>query len=230
MERARVVAVVVAAGSGARLGGDVPKALRTIGGRPVVAVAVDRALSSPAIDAVVVVSPPGSEDAVREMFAGSSDAVIVVTGGSTRQRSVAAGLDAVGGLVEVVVVHDAARPFASPALFAAVVHAVEAGADAAVPVLPLVDTVKRVQDGTIVGTQPRDGLALAQTPQACRLHLLRDAVARAEASDLDFTDDSGLMEWAGASVRTVDGEPGNVKITTASDLARADELSGAARD
>lgn len=229
MERARVVAVVVAAGSGVRLGGDVPKALRTIGGRPVVAVAVDRALSSPAIDAVVVVSPSGSEDAVRELFAGS-DAVIVVTGGSTRQRSVAAGLDAVGGHVEVVVVHDAARPFASPALFDAVVLAVDSGADAAVPVLSLVDTVKRVRNGTIVGTQPRDGLALAQTPQACRLHLLRDAIVKAEASDLDFTDDSGLMEWAGASVRTVDGEPGNVKITTASDLARADELSGVPRD
>ena len=224
------MAVVVAAGSGARLGGDVPKALRTIGGRPVVAVAVDHALSSPSIDAVVVVAPPGSEDAVREMFAGSSDAVIVVTGGSTRQRSVAAGLDAVGGHVDVVVVHDAARPFASPALFAAVVRVVEAGADAAVPVLPLVDTVKRVQDGTIVGTQARDGLALAQTPQACRLHLFRAAIAKAEASDLDFTDDSGLMEWAGASVRTVDGEPGNVKITTASDLARADELSGVGRE
>jgi 2-C-methyl-D-erythritol 4-phosphate cytidylyltransferase len=229
MERARVVAVVVAAGSGTRLGGDVPKALRTIGGRPVVAVAVDRALASPSIDAVVIVAPPGSEDAVREMFAGSSDPVIVVTGGSTRQRSVAAGLDAVGGHAEVVAVHDAARPFASSALFAAVVHAVEAGADAAVPVLPLVDTVKRVQDGTIVRTEPRDGLALAQTPQACRLDLLRAAIAKAEASDLDFTDDSGLLEWAGASVRTVDGEPGNVKITTASDLARADELSGVER-
>ena len=68
------------------------------------------------------------------------------------------------------------------------------------PVLPLVDTVKRVRDGSIVGTEPRDGLALAQTPQACRVHLLRDAIAKAEASGLDFTDDSGLMEWAGASV------------------------------
>jgi 2-C-methyl-D-erythritol 4-phosphate cytidylyltransferase len=230
MERARVVAVVVAAGSGTRLGGDVPKALRTIGGRPLVAVAVDHALSSPSIDAVVVVSPRGSEDAVREMFAGSSEAVVVVTGGSTRQRSVASGLEAVGAHVEVVVVHDAARPFASPELFTSVVRAVDAGADAAVPVLPLVDTVKRVQDGTIVGTQPRDDLALAQTPQACRLHLLRDAIAKAEASDLDFTDDSGLMEWSGASVRTVDGEPGNVKITTPSDLTRADELSEVGRE
>lgn len=230
MERARVVAVVVAAGSGTRLGGDVPKALRTIGGRPVVAVAVDAALASPSIDAVVVVAPPGAEDALRSMLAGATGSVIVVRGGSTRQRSVAAGLDAVGENVEVVAVHDAARPFASPALFTSVVRAVEAGADAAVPVVSLVDTVKRVRDGSIVGTESRDGLALAQTPQACRLDLLRVAIANAEASSLDFTDDSGLMEWAGASVRTVDGEPGNVKITTASDLTRADELAGTGRE
>jgi 2-C-methyl-D-erythritol 4-phosphate cytidylyltransferase len=230
MERARVVAVVVAAGSGTRLGGDVPKALRTIGGRPVVAVAVDRALASPSIDAVVVVAPARSEDALRRTFADASGSVIVVPGGATRQRSVAAGLDAVGDHVEVVAVHDAARPFASAALFTAVVEAVLAGADAAVPVVPLVDTVKRVRDGSIVGTEPRDGLALAQTPQACRLDLLRAAIAKAEASSLDFTDDSGLMEWAGASVRTVDGEPENVKITTASDLARADELAGTRRE
>jgi 2-C-methyl-D-erythritol 4-phosphate cytidylyltransferase len=225
MERARVVAVVVAAGSGSRLGGDVPKALRMIGGRPVVEVAVERALASASIDAVVVVVPPGSEDVVRELFATADGSVVVVAGGSTRQRSVAAGLAALGDDVDVVAVHDAARPFASPALFTTVVEAVQAGADAAVPVMPLVDTVKRVHEGSIVGTEPREGLALAQTPQACRADLLRAAIANADASDLDFTDDSGLMEWAGASVRTVDGEPANVKITTASDLARADELS-----
>ncbi len=135
------------------------------------------ALASPTIDAVVVVAPPGSEDALRGMFAEVSGSVIVVTGGSTRQRSVAAGLDAVGDHVEVVAVHDAARPFASPALFTSVVRAVQAGADAAVPVVSLVDTVKRVRDGSIVGTEPRDGLALAQTPQACRLDLLRAAIA-----------------------------------------------------
>jgi 2-C-methyl-D-erythritol 4-phosphate cytidylyltransferase / 2-C-methyl-D-erythritol 2,4-cyclodiphosphate synthase len=229
MERARVVAVVVAAGSGSRVGGDVPKALRTIGGRPVVAVAVERALASPAIDAVVVVAPPGSEAAVRELFAGAEGSVMVVAGGSTRQRSVAAGLDAVGDHVEIVAVHDAARPFASPALFTAVVEAVRAGADAAVPVVSLVDTVARVHEGSIVGTEPRDGLALAQTPQACRVELLRAAIAKAEASDVVFTDDSGVMSWAGASVRAVDGEPANVKITTASDLSRADELSGDGR-
>lgn len=227
MEGAWAVAVVVAAGSGTRLGGNGPKALLTIGGRPLVAIAVERALTSPSIDGVVVAAPPGFEATVREVLASSAGSIVVVTGGATRQRSVAAGLGAVDALTDVVVTHDAARPFASPELFTAVVDAVLAGADAAVPVLLLVDTVKRVRDGSIVGTEPRDALALAQTPQACRVQLLRDGLAKAEESGLDFTDDAGLLEWAGASVRTVAGEPGNFKITTALDLARADEILGA---
>lgn len=221
--------MVVAAGSGTRLGRG-PKALLTIGGRPLVAVAVERALTAPSIAGVVVVAPPGYEDRVRESLASVAGSSVVVTGGETRQGSVAAGLNAVDAQVDVVVVHDAARPFASADLFTAVVDSVLAGADAAVPVLPLVDTVKHVRDGSIVGTEPRDGLALAQTPQACRIELLRDALAKAEESGLDFTDDAGLLEWAGATVRTVPGEPGNFKITTALDLARADSILGGGRD
>lgn len=225
MQEARAVAVVVAAGSGVRLGRRDPKALLTIGGRAMVAIAVEHALSSPSIVAVVVVAPPGFEDRVREAVASiDGSSVIVVTGGATRQRSVEAGIRAVDAGVDVVVVHDAARPFASSELFSAVVESVVAGADAAVPVLPLVDTVKRIRDGSIVGTEPRDGLALAQTPQACRIELLRDGLAKAEESGLDFTDDAGLLEWAGASIRTVAGDPGNFKVTTPSDLARADGI------
>jgi 2-C-methyl-D-erythritol 4-phosphate cytidylyltransferase len=230
MERARAIAVIVAAGSGSRLGGHEPKALLTIGGRPLVAMAVERALASPSIASVVVAAPAGFEARVRELLAPHAASSVVVTGGATRQRSVAAGLTAIEAQVHVVVVHDAARPFASPELFTAVVDAVMAGADAAAPVLPLVDTVKRVRDGSIIGTEPRDDLALAQTPQACRTELLRDGLAKAEESGLDFTDDAGLLEWVGVSVRTVSGEPGNFKVTTPSDLARADEILGAGRD
>ncbi len=174
-------------------------------------------------------APPGFEDRVREALVPIAGSIVVVTGGSTRQRSVAAGLEAIDADVEVVVVHDAARPFASADLFTAVVDAVLAGADAAVPVLPLVDTVKRVRDGSIVGTEPREELSLAQTPQGCRLELLRAGLAKAEESGLDLTDDAGLLEWMGASVRTVAGEPGNFKITTAQDITRADEILGAER-
>ncbi len=230
MEGARAVAVIVAAGSGTRLGHNEPKALLMIGGRPLVAVAVERALASRSIAGVVVVAPPGFEGKVREVLAPSAGSCVIVSGGATRQRSVAAGLNAVDAQADVVVVHDAARPFASAELFTAVVDAVVAGADAAVPVLPLVDTVKRVRDGSIVGTEPRDELALAQTPQACRIELLRLGLAKAEESGVEFTDDAGLLEWMGASVRTVAGEQGNFKITTALDLARADAVLGATHD
>jgi len=229
MGAAGAVAVIVAAGSGTRLGGREPKALLTIGGRPVVVLAVERALASPSI-ARVVVAPSGYEDAVRDALGGITLSAVVVTGGATRQRSVAAGVDAVDADVDVIVVHDAARPFASSALFEAVVGPVRAGADAAVPVLPLVDTVKRVRDGSIVGTEPRDELAFAQTPQACRAQLLRDGLAKADEAGLDFTDDAGLLEWAGASIRTVPGEPGNFKITTKEDLVRADRIVGYRRE
>jgi 2-C-methyl-D-erythritol 4-phosphate cytidylyltransferase len=226
MEAADAVAVIVAAGSGTRLGGSEPKALVTIRGRPLVALSVERALASPSIAGVVVVAPSGYEDAVRDALGTTAGSAVVVTGGATRQRSVAAGMDAVDVGADVVAVHDAARPFASAALFEAVVEAVRTGADAAVPVLPLVDTVKRVRDGSIVGTEPRDQLALAQTPQGCRAQLLRGGLAKAEEAGLDFTDDAGLLEWAGASIRTVAGEAENFKITTPEDLARADRLLG----
>ncbi len=230
MESARAVAVVVAAGSGTRLGGDGPKALHTIGGRSMVAVAVERALASPSISGVVVAAPHGFEERVREVLDTVIGSIVVVTGGSTRQRSVAAALREVEMSASIVAVHDAARPFASAELFSAVVGAVLAGADAAVPVLPLVDTVKRVRNGAIVGTEPREELAFAQTPQACRADLLRDGLEKAEESGLDFTDDAGLLEWMGASVRSVPGEPWNFKVTTAQDLARADEILGGERE
>jgi 2-C-methyl-D-erythritol 4-phosphate cytidylyltransferase len=182
------------------------------------------------ISSVIVAAPPGLESQVREACASLAGSVVVVTGGDTRQRSVASAMDAVDAGADVVVVHDAARPFASAGVFAAVVEAVRAGADAAVPVLPLVDTVKRIRDGSIVGTEPRDELALAQTPQACRAQLLRDALAKADEAGLDFTDDAGLLEWAGASIRTVAGEPRNFKVTTPEDLARADRILGDRRE
>lgn len=187
-----------------------------------VRVAVDAALASPAITGVVVAAPPGFEDRVIDALAHTAAPVIVVSGGKTRQASVALALLVVDTEVSIVAIHDAARPFAPPTLFTAVVEAVEAGAGAAVPVVQLVDTVKRVQDGIVVATEPRDHLTLAQTPQACRAALLRDAHKKAEEARLDFTDDAGLLEWAGVVVHTVAGDPGNFKITTALDLARAE--------
>lgn len=218
------VAIVLAAGSGERLGSPVPKAFIGLGGRPILARAVAAALGSPVVDAVVVAAPPGSEDlahAVLEPFGTHA----VVTGGSTRQASVRAALEVVPGTARVVVCHDAARPLATPGLFSAVVAALEErGADGAVPVVPVADTIKRVRDGVVVATEPREELALAQTPQAFRAAALLDAHARAAGSGLGFTDDAATLEWAGYRVVTVDGEPSNFKITTIEDLRRAERL------
>ncbi len=220
------VAIVLAAGTGERLGPSVPKAFVGLGGRPILARSVGAAMGSGAIDAVVVAAPAGSEDlahAILEPFGTHA----VVTGGTTRQASVRAALGMVPDGTRIVVCHDAARPLASPGLFSAVVAALEArGADGAIPVLPVVDTVKRVRDGMVVATEPRWGLALAQTPQAFLASALRDAHARAAEARIEVTDDAASLEWAGYRVVTVEGEPSNFKITTAEDLARAERVVG----
>jgi 2-C-methyl-D-erythritol 4-phosphate cytidylyltransferase/2-C-methyl-D-erythritol 2,4-cyclodiphosphate synthase len=124
--------------------------------------------------------------------------------------------------VEIVAVHDAARPFAPPDLFSRVLEAVEDGAVGAVPVLGVTDTVLRVRGGVVEGAEPRDELALGQTPQAFRTSVLREAHAKAEATGASFSDDASLLRWAGFDVRAIPGDPANVKITTLADLAQAD--------
>jgi len=229
MRRAHASAVVVAAGAGSRLGAGEPKALLEIGGRAMVSVAVGAVVSCTAIEEVVVAAPPGFEGAVAAAVAGLGSAIRVVPGGPTRQASVAAALAAVDPEAQIVVVHDAARPFASSGLFEAVVDTVASGADAAIPLLQLTDTVKRVRNGEVVGTEPRDELGLAQTPQGARAGVLRNALEQAAVARVEFTDDAALLEWAGATVRVVPGEAGNFKITTLLDLLRADELLGGGR-
>lgn len=218
----RAVAIVAAAGSGERLGMPSPKAFVSLGGRPILARAVETALACPAIGIVIVAAPPGAED-LAHAIVEPLGAHAVVTGGATRQASIRAALAAVPADAPVVVCHDAARALATPALFAAVVEALE-GWDGVVPVVPVPDTVKRVQGERVVGTEPREGLALAQTPQAFVAAALREAHERARTAGLEATDDAALLEWAGYRVRAVPGEGTNLKITTAEDLARAEIL------
>jgi 2-C-methyl-D-erythritol 4-phosphate cytidylyltransferase len=151
----------------------------------------------------------------------------VVTGGATRAESVRSGLAAVPADAEVIVVHDAARPLASPALFAAVIDAVDGGADGAVPGLPPSDTIKAVDEsGLVTDTLDRATLVAVQTPQAFRAAALRRAHQNAPSG---ATDDAMLVEAQGGSVRVVPGEPGNLKITEPDDLGAAERLL-AARD
>jgi len=140
--------------------------------------------------------------------------VRTVAGGATRSDSVRAGLGSVPDGVEIVVVHDAARPLATPALFERVIDAVRAGADAAVPAVAIPDTVKRVRDGHVVETVPRDDLVAVQTPQAFR----RAALDHAHTGNGIETDDAALVEAAGGKVVIVPGEPRNLKLTHADDL------------
>ncbi len=199
---AEVWCVVVAAGSGTRFGG--PKHLADLRGRSVLQRSVD--VASRAADGVVVVLTPGSETAVE-----GADAV--VAGGDSRSASVANGLAAVPDGADVVLVHDAARPLASDALFARVVDAVKGGADAAVPVIAVVDTIREVDGGTV----DRDRLRAVQTPQGFRAVALRAVHDRGGLA----TDDASLVEEDGGRVVLVEGERANLKITEPADLAVA---------
>jgi 2-C-methyl-D-erythritol 4-phosphate cytidylyltransferase len=207
--------IVVAAGSGSRFGR--AKQYERLGERRVLDWGLEaaRAVS----EGVVLVVPPDS--------AGRREPGVdaVVPGGSTRSASVRAGLAAVPGDAEIVLVHDAARPLASIALFEAVIAAVRDGADAAVPGIAVANTVKRVVADQVVETVDRAGLVEVQTPQGFRASALRVA----HADDPDATDDAGLVEATGGAVRIVEGEPTNIKLTHPHDLAiaRALVLEGA---
>ena len=154
--------------------------------------------------------------------------VVVVTGGASRQASVLLALQAVPPETSVVAIHDAARPFAPPDLFTAVIDAVSEGTPGAVPVAPVTDTVKQVVDGQVVGTLDRERLALAQTPQAFDVGALRSAHRRAADAGAVLTDDASALEHEGIAVAAIPGDPNNVKITTLFDLANADARMGGA--
>ena len=205
----RTWAIVVAAGGGTRFGA--AKQFARLGSASVLDRAVGTARA--VCDGVVVVLPADAT------WAGASD-VQVAVGGSTRSDSVRAGLALVPEDVDIVIVHDAARPLASRALFDLVVQKVEHGADGAVPGVPVSDTVKRVKDGRVVETVPRDGLVAVQTPQAFRADALR-AAHRIGAVD---TDDAALVEADGGVVVVVAGERNNLKLTVAEDLELAQAL------
>lgn len=214
----QVWVVVVAAGAGTRFGR--PKQFEVLGGRRVVDRAVEAARS--VADGVVLVLPdaPGGSPPA-EGFPGAD---AVVAGGDTRSASVRAGLAAVPEAAGVVVIHDAARPLAGPALFRSVVDAVRRGADGALPGVAPSDTVKRVGAGGVVEeTLDRSRLVLVQTPQAFRAGPIRAA----HAAGGEATDDAALVEAGGGRVVVVPGDPRNIKLTGPADLAVAEALLAA---
>ena len=218
-----VAAVVVAAGRGLRAGGGAPKQYRPMLG----GTAIERSLATfSGHDGIALVQPvihPDDQDVFRRSSAAFR-LLAPVFGGATRQDSVRSGLEALAAhKPDIVLIHDAARPFASASLISrAIVAAAKNGA--AVPVLPVADTVKTVDaNGVVTGTLDRSLLRAVQTPQAFGFAAIVDAHRRAlQAARDDFTDDAALAEWAGMSVATFAGEAGNIKLTTPEDFLRAE--------
>jgi 2-C-methyl-D-erythritol 4-phosphate cytidylyltransferase len=225
--RGDVAVLVPAAGLGVRLGPGGPKALRLLGGEPLLVHAVRRLSSAPSVGCVVVAAPADAVDSVTAMLAGvASVPLLVVAGGATRQLSVSAALAVVPADFQIVLVHDAARALTPPELVERVAAAVREGHGAVIPVLPVVDTIKQVDgDGVVLGTVDRSVLRAVQTPQGFRRTVL--VAAHAAAVD-DLTDDAGLAEKLGEAVRTVPGDEAALKITRPLDLALAELLLAAA--
>jgi len=226
---AQVAAVVVAAGQGVRAGGDLPKQFRRIAGETLLEHALAAFAGLPAVTLVQPVIRRSDLALVRQLTSGMN-VLEPVAGGTTRQASVLAGLEALAPQSpDIVLVHDAARPFASAQLIARAIKAAEL-TGAAIPSLPATDTVKRVnKDGRVEATLDRSSIHLVQTPQAFAFPALLAAHRRAatEGRD-DFTDDAALAEWAGMKVSVFAGEPGNIKFTTPEDFARAEMNQAAA--
>jgi len=213
-----VWAVLAAAGRGERLDVDRPKAFAPLRGRPLLAESLERLEASGWIESIVVVAPADWEEPVILLAEelGCGKVVASVAGGETRADSVRIGVAEVGEDASVILVHDAARPLLPDEVVERLLVALNEGWDGAVPGLPVVDTVKRVQDGAVVETLPRSELVTVQTPQAFVAAVLRAALGGDVASASDC---ASLVEARGGRVKVVDGDPRLVKVTTAEDLA-----------
>jgi len=219
----KVAAVVVAAGRGLRVGGDLPKQYRDVLGEPVIRSSLALFARHDAISFVQPVIHP-DDAALFQAASAGLDLLPPVDGGALRQASVRAGLEALRAHApDLVLVHDAARPFASHALVTRAIAAARASR-AAVPVIGVADTVKTVDAaGCVTDTIDRARVRLVQTPQAFGFAALLEAHRRAQAAGRDdFSDDAALAEWAGVKVGTFEGEAGNVKLTTDEDFTRAE--------
>jgi len=228
----RTAALVLAAGRGERLGHRLPKGFVPLAGRPLLLHALAALEAVAEIERVVPVLPAGAFGRYRAALSGAGPAgawrklAEPVAGGRERQDSMRAGLAALPAGVELVAVHDAARPLVgADAVRRVIAAARETGA--AILALPVRDTIKRVRDGRIVETPPRAECWAAQTPQVFRVEILREALARADAAGRLATDDAELVEALGVAVRIVAGEPGNLKITGPEDLWLAERILAA---
>jgi 2-C-methyl-D-erythritol 4-phosphate cytidylyltransferase / 2-C-methyl-D-erythritol 2,4-cyclodiphosphate synthase len=225
----RTAAILVAAGRGLRAGAGGPKQYRSIGGQTVIARAMAAFSTHPE---VAVVQPVVNPDDIAMFNAAVSGLrhESPVNGGATRQASVLAGLEALApSRPDVVLIHDAARPFVAAAVISRAIEAAQRSG-AAIPVIPVTDTIKLVDEaGAIAATPERAKLRIAQTPQAFRFETILDAHRRAARDGLtEFTDDAAIAEWAGLTVATFEGDAANMKLTTPEDFVREEARLAAA--
>lgn len=216
-------AIIAAGGGGSRLGGPVPKFEMELEGRPLVSYSLEVFEQSPGIESIVLVVPVDRVPAWSEAGLrgrGVSKLTATVAGGATRRQSVAAGLAALEARDGVVLVHDAARPLVTVDLVERACR-IPDGADGLVAAVPVTDTVKRVDREGFTTTLERETLFAAQTPQAFRLRVLREAHLSAERDRYDGTDDASLVERLGGRVMAIEGSRDNIKVTFGEDLAMA---------
>jgi 2-C-methyl-D-erythritol 4-phosphate cytidylyltransferase len=228
----RTVALVLAAGRGERLGSLLPKGFVPLAGRPLLLHALSALEAVAELERLVAVIPADAFELYRQALGGASASVKLappVAGGRERQDSVRAGLAALPPGIELVAVHDAARPLVRPDAVRRVLEAARA-TGAAILAAPVRDTIKRVAAGRVVETPPRAECWAAQTPQVFRVEILREALAKAEAEGVVGTDDAQLVEALGVEVRVVPGDPDNLKITGPEDLALAERLLALRRE
>ncbi|HUA33923.1 MAG TPA: 2-C-methyl-D-erythritol 4-phosphate cytidylyltransferase [Candidatus Binataceae bacterium] len=219
----RASAIITAAGSGQRLGRGAPKAFVKLGGRTMLSYSLASVASVPGIEEVIITVPAGMETVARSETSQIKLPVKIVAGGAERQDSIRIALSFSSAESELIVIHDAARPFADARLFDRCLEAAKrsGGAIAAVPVS---DTLKRGENGAIIATVPRAGLWQAQTPQAFLRSLIIAAHERATREKIIATDDADLVEQIGARVELIESSTRNIKITTPSDLEIAEAI------
>lgn len=217
----KTVAVLVAGGSGRRMGGDSPKQFLHLAGRSILDRTLASLLASPRVDGVVLVLPPGAAEGLRAPYLATPRVIAVVEGGAERRDSVRRGLASVPHDAEIILVHDAVRPFVSPDLVGRCIDGAAAHG-AVVPVIPVLDTVKAWEGGkgTLV-TRDRSALLRAQTPQGFSASVIREAYARAAAEGRLGTDDASLVEAIGHPVVAVPGDEENIKITVPAEFRMA---------
>jgi 2-C-methyl-D-erythritol 4-phosphate cytidylyltransferase len=220
----RGAAINVAAGSGQRFG-SAGKAFAPVLGKPMAWWSLEAATAAHAVDEIVLVCGEHSRSAAKELLDRfeSAKPIKLVLGGARRQDSAQAGLTATSATVDIVAVHDAARPLVRPAFFDQVIEAARSHGGAIVAV-PVTDTIKRAKDGTVQETLPRDELVSVQTPQAFQKTLLLDAFTEAEKSGTTVTDEATLIESQGVPVRVVPGSADNIKVTYPPDILVAEAL------